>query len=143
MVRLVFFFLQIPENIHCFFIVVFLLLTFPSPIAAHAQCLLHVLPKKELVAAAEGKKKSLLDSVECFASGRRCDMNQPPTCETLPSMGGWPGEALLCVLPHNCQPCRPAHSRHVVGTVIVRLHQGEFNIVANLLAEVERLGLTL
>lgn len=39
------FFLPIPENIQCF-LVVFLLSTFPSPIAAHAHCLLLVLPKK-------------------------------------------------------------------------------------------------
>lgn len=67
-------------------------------------------------------------------------MNQPPTCETLPSTGGWPGEsAAVCFF---CQPRLPAHSRRAAGTGIARLHQGEFGVAAALLAEVERLGVT-
>lgn len=75
-------------------------------------------------------------------------MNQPPTCETLPSTGWLAGGGGGCCVffatelsaasPH-ASPGRAVGT----GTGTVRSHQGEFNTAADLLAEVERLGVTL
>lgn len=71
-------------------------------------------------------------------------MNQPPTCETLPSTGGWPGEVLLCVFCHRTVNRVSPHAAGVPsGLGLCGCIKVNLTWLADLLAEVERLGVTL
>lgn len=123
-----FVFLHIPENIIYLFFAVNLPWSNRSSASLSSSCFAK---KKKL-----NWRRKRVSSTRCSASGRRCDMNQPPTCETLPSAGGSPGKTL------RRQPCLPTNCRLSPRTGTVQLHQGEFNVVADLPAGVKRLDVT-